>query len=102
MIDAAGRRDCRVTSVQTFVVGMRWRNCVFVRIETDDGITGVGEGTLEFQPLAVQAAIGQLASRYVIGQSAFAIERLWLEMYRNEFARASAIINSAIGAIEMA
>jgi len=102
MIDGAGRRDCRVTAVQTHVVGMRWRNCVFVRIETDDGITGVGEGTLEFQPLAVQAAIGQLASRYVIGQSAFAIERLWLEMYRNEFARASAIINSAIGAIEMA
>ncbi len=102
MIDAAGRRDCRVTSVQTYVVGMRWRNCVFVRISTDDGITGVGEGTLEFQPLAVQAAIRQLADRYLTGQSAFAIERLWLEMYRNEFARASAIINSAIGAIEMA
>jgi galactonate dehydratase len=81
---------------------MRWRNCVFVRIETDDGITGIGEGTLEFQPLAVEAAIRQLIGRYLIGQSAFAVERLWQEMYRNEFARACAIINSAIGAIEMA
>jgi galactonate dehydratase len=102
MIDGAGRRDCRVTAVQTYVVGMRWRNCVFVRVETDDGIAGVGEGTLEFQPLAVEAAIRQLADRYLIGQPAFAIERLWQEMYRNEFARACAIINSAIGAIEMA
>jgi galactonate dehydratase len=102
MIDGAGRRDCRVTAVQTFVVGMRWRNCVFVRVETDDGISGVGEATLEFQPLAVEAAVRQLAQRYVIGQSAFAIERLWLEMYRNEFARACAIVNSAIGGIEMA
>jgi len=96
------RKACRVKRVTTYVVGMRWRNCVFVRVETDDGVTGVGEGTLEFQPLAVEAAIRTLADRYVIGQSAFSIERLWLEMYRNEFARGSAIINSAIAAIEMA
>ena len=102
-LDAAARRKvCRITRVSTFVVGMRWRNCVFARLETDDGLTGVGEGTLEFQPLAVEAAIRTLAERYVIGSSAFSIERLWLEMYRNEFARGEAIINSAIAAIEMA
>ncbi len=101
--DAAARRKaCCITRVSTFVVGIRWRNCVFARLETDDGLTGVGEGTLEFQPLAVEAAIRTLADRYVIGSSAFSIERLWLEMYRNEFARGEAIINSAIAAIEMA
>jgi galactonate dehydratase len=99
---AERRRACRIKSVTTYVVGMRWRNCVFVRLETDEGVIGVGEGTLEFQPLAVEAAIKTLAERYVIGSSAFAIERLWLEMYRNEFARGEAIINSAIAALEMA
>jgi len=99
---AERRRACRITSVSTFVVGMRWRNCVFARLETDEGVTGVGEGTLEFQPLAVESAIRTLADRYVVGASAFSIERLWLEMYRNEFARGEAIINSAIAAIEMA
>src|SRR5208283_1825529 len=82
---AERRRACRIKSVTTYVVGMRWRNCVFVRLETDEGVIGVGEGTLEFQPLAVEAAIKTLADRYVVGSSAFAIERLWLEMYRNEF-----------------
>jgi galactonate dehydratase len=38
----------------------------------------------------------------VIGQSAFAIERLWQAMFRNEFARGGPILNSAIGALEMA
>src|SRR6516165_1065875 len=80
---AVRRKACRITRVSTHVVGMRWRNCVFARLETDDGLTGVGEGTLEFQPLAVEAAIRTLAERYLVGNSAFSIERLWLEMYRN-------------------
>jgi galactonate dehydratase len=95
------RKACRVTKVTTYVVGMRWRNCVFAHLETDDGIAGIGEGSLEFQPLAVEAAIRQVADRYVIGQSAFSIERLVWDALRNEFARGP-IINSAIAALEMA
>ena len=43
-------RACRITRVTTFVVGMRWRNCVFAQVETDEGISGIGEGSLEYQP----------------------------------------------------
>ena len=95
------RKACRITKVDVYVVGMRWRNCVFAHVHTDDGIAGVGEGSLEYQPQAVAAAIDQLAKRYVIGQSAFSIERLFHDMLRNEFMRGP-IINSAIAAIEMA
>lgn len=95
------RRACRITKVTTYVVGMRWRNCVFAHLETDDGVCGVGEGSLEYQPQAVAATIDQLAHRYVIGSSAFSIERLFNEMLRNEFMRGP-IINSAIAAIETA
>ena len=98
----ASRRDCRVTRVETHLVGTRWCNWVFARVFTDDGITGVGEGTCEWQAKAVEAAIHQLAERHVIGQSAFAIERLWQAMFRNEFARGGPILNSAIGALEIA
>ncbi len=97
----ATRRACRITKVTAYVVGMRWRNCVFAHVETDDGIAGVGEGSLEYQPQAVAAAIDQLAHRYIIGSSAFSIERLFNDMLRNEFMRGP-IINSAIAAIEMA
>ena len=95
-------RQCRVTRVDTHLVGTRWCNWVFAQVFTDDGIVGIGEGTCEWQPTAVEAAIAQLAERYVIGSSAFEIERLWRDMFRNEFARGGPILNSAIGAIEMA
>ena len=64
----ASRRDCRVTRVETHLVGTRWCNWVFAQVFTDDGITGVGEGTCEWQAKAVEAAIHQLAERHVIGQ----------------------------------
>jgi galactonate dehydratase len=95
-------RHCRVTRIDTYVVGTRWCNWVFAQVLTDDGIAGIGEGTCEWQPKAVEAAIAQLADRYVVGSSAFEIERLWRDMFRNEFARGGPILNSAIGAIEMA
>jgi galactonate dehydratase len=94
--------DCRVTRVDTYLVGTRWCNWVFAQVHTDDGIKGIGEGTCEWQAKAVEAAIHQLAERHVIGHSAFAIERLWQVMFRNEFARGGPILNSAIGALEMA
>ena len=80
---------------------MRWRNCVFAQVETDEGISGIGEGSLEYQPKAVEAAIQQLAARYAIGRSAFATEKLWHDILRNEFMH-SPIINSAAAALEMA
>jgi galactonate dehydratase len=94
--------DCRVTRVETHLVGARWCNWVFAQVHTDDGIKGIGEGTCEWQAKAVEAAILQLAERYLIGQPAFGIERLWQAMFRNEFARGGPILNSAIGAIEIA
>ena len=97
----ADRRDCRIVRVTAYVVGMRWRNCVFAHVETDDGISGIGEGSLEYQPKAVAAAIDQLAARYAVGRSAFDIERLLNDTLRNEFSRGP-IINSALAAIEMA
>jgi galactonate dehydratase len=94
-------RACRISKVTTYVVGMRWRNCVFAQVETDEGISGIGEGSLEYQPKAVEAAIQQLAARHAIGRSAFAIEKLWHDIVRNEFMH-SPIINSAAAALEMA
>jgi len=96
-----GRKDCRVTRIDTYVVDAKWCNWVFAHVFTDDGICGIGEGTCEFQPKAVEAVIEQLARRVVIGQSAFQIEKLGLEMFRNEFARGGPILNAGIAAIEI-
>src|SRR6476469_9109325 len=95
------QRACLITKVTTYVVGARWRNFVFAHVETDDGISGIGEGSLEYQPKAVEAAIQQLTARHAIGRSAFATEKLWHDILRNEFMH-SPIINSAAAALEMA
>ena len=79
MSEQRAGRHCRVTRIETHLVGTRWCNWVFAHVFTDDGIAGVGEGTCEFQPRAVEAAIAQLAERHVVGSSAFEIERLWHE-----------------------
>lgn len=98
----SARKDCRITRIDTYVVGARWCNWVFAHVHTDDGISGIGEGTCEFQPKAVEAVIWQLARRVAIGQSAFQIEKMWQEMFRNEFARGGPILNAGIAAIEIA
>src|SRR4029077_6922577 len=95
------RKACRIIGVKVYVVGMRLRNCVFAHVSTDDGLKGIGEGSLEYQPQAVAAAIEQLAVRYFIGQSAFSIERLCNDALRNEFTLGP-VINSAIAALERA
>jgi L-alanine-DL-glutamate epimerase-like enolase superfamily enzyme len=65
---SAGRKDCRVTRIDVHVVDARWRNFVFAHVHTDDGISGIGEGSCEFQPQMVAAGIEMLAHRVVVGQ----------------------------------
>lgn len=74
----------RVTEVKTFLLGGSWRNWLIVVLETDAGICGVGEATLEGKSKTVEAAVGEL-ERYIVGQDPFAIERHFQEMYRRAF-----------------
>ena len=47
----------KVTDIKTFVVDCFRTNWVFVKVYTDEGITGVGEGTLEYKEKALEGAI---------------------------------------------
>ena len=65
--------DIRISSVETFMVGREWNNLLLVRVHTDDGLSGIGEGTMQWQAPTVAAAVQLLFRRYLAGQSAFAI-----------------------------
>ena len=54
------------------------RNWLFVKVDTDCGITGVGEGS--GWPRVVATAVEDL-SRVIVGENPFDIERLWQKMY---------------------
>lgn len=92
----------RINRIEVFLVGHEWNNLVLVRAHTDTGLSGLGEGTMQWQARTVAAAIDHMATRYVLGASPFDIERLVQAMYRNEYARGGPVLNSAIAALEFA
>ncbi len=95
----------KIRDVKTYLVNAAHRNLVFVRLNTDEGITGVGECTAAYGvgSLAVEGAVKELAP-LLIGQDPFAIERLCYTMYRESFWGVSGgpFICSAISGLEQA
>ena len=88
-------------SVESIAVDGGSRNWVFVLVKTSDGITGVGEATLELHTRSVVAAIDELAE-LVIGQDASQIHHLWQSMYRRRFWRGGPVLLSALSGLEQA
>jgi len=86
----------KITNLQVFHVKPRWS---FLKISTDEGITGWGEPMVEGRARTVETAIMEQAS-FLMGQDPLRIEYLWQSMYRNTFYRGGIILVSAISGIE--
>jgi galactonate dehydratase len=91
----------KITSVEPLVVDIESRNWLFVVVETDEGVHGIGEGSLPGHPLAVAAAVEEYRE-YVVGEDPARIQHLWQLMYRRPFFRSGAVTLSAMSAIEQA
>jgi galactonate dehydratase len=93
----------KITNVEPLIVsgGPGKRNFCFVAVDTDEGISGVGESGLSSRELAVAGAVEHLKS-FLIGKNPFQIERLWQEMFRGGFFPAGNITTAAIAAIDIA
>lgn len=88
----------KITKMETFIVPPRW---LFLKIETDEGITGWGEPVVEGRAATVEAAVKEL-SDYLIGKDPLKIEDHWQVMYRAGFYRGGPILMSAISGIDQA
>ena len=88
----------KVTKFELFFVAHRW---LFLKIETDEGITGWGEPVLEGKALTVATAVDELMD-HVIGKDPFQIERHWQRMMKGGFYRGGSILNSAVAGIDQA
>ena len=76
----------KITDIKTFNVFTYRTNFVFVKIETDEGISGIGEGTLEYKENALLGAIEDI-KRVLIGQDPREVERISHELYRDSYWR---------------
>lgn len=91
----------RITSIETFAVWGGARNFLFVVLDTDAGISGVGESGLTGRELAVEGAVQHLAP-LLLGQDAGRIEHLWQMMARGAFFPALGPAAAALSAIDIA
>jgi galactonate dehydratase len=91
----------RITDVRTYLVGNAWKNWLFVRVDTDEGIHGVGEGTLNAFSATVEAAIHELRDAY-IGHDPSQVELLLQRMVRDVYTEGGQIHMAAVSAIEIA
>jgi galactonate dehydratase len=90
----------RITNVKTYVVGNPWKNWVFVKIETDAGITGWSEATMGLSTRPVEAAIHEMRSLF-IGADPCRINRLWDDLYKGLFLATGSVPVTAMTALEI-
>jgi galactonate dehydratase len=90
-----------ISEVRPFVLGAGGKNITIVRVRTDDGLEGIGEGTINYRVRAIHGAVQDFAM-YLVGKDASQIERHWQALYRNSFFRGGPIQMTALSAIEQA
>jgi len=94
--------DCELAKVDKTLTGF---NPVFIRLHTDEGLTGVGEAGLAYGNCS-KAAVGQLwdLAKLVIGRDPMKVEALWENFFRNTFwgMGGGPVIYSGISAIDIA
>ena len=76
-------------------------NWVFVKVYTDEGISGVGEATLEYKEKALLGALEHI-KEYLVGKDPRDIEKHWHTIYRDAYWRGGAVLMSALSAVECA
>jgi galactonate dehydratase len=91
----------KITDIRTYPVWGGGRNYLFVVVETDEGLTGVGEAGITSRELAVIGAIEHFKP-LLLGQDANRIEYLWQLLHRGGFFPGGKIICAALSAIDIA
>jgi 2-dehydro-3-deoxyphosphogalactonate aldolase len=99
----------KITDLKVFIVGNPppgWggRYFTFVKLTTDNGITGIGECyCATFGPKAMTAMIEDTLGRYVLGMDPFHIESLWRKVYGSGYTlRPDVSLMGVLSGIEIA
>jgi len=91
----------KITTITPYPVWGGQRNFLFVVVDTDAGIHGVGEAGITGRELAVMGAVEHLKP-LLIGQDPARIEHIWQTLFRGGFFPAQHILSAAISAIDIA
>jgi mannonate dehydratase len=78
------------------------RNFVTLKIVTDEGVTGLGDATLNGRELAVAAYLNEHIIPLLVGRDARRIEDTWQYLYKGVYWRRGAVTMTAIAAVDTA
>jgi galactonate dehydratase len=96
----------RITKASIYILRIGGRNPIVVKLDTDEGISGLGDAAIAYGIGATAAAgmIKDLAEGIVLGRDPFRIEAIWSEMYDHSFwaKGGGPIVYAGISAIEQA
>jgi galactonate dehydratase len=92
-------KPIKITKLE--IIPVQSLRSIFVKMHTDAGIIGIGEGTVEGRIATVVAAIQQIEP-YLIGKDPRAPAHHWQAIYRHAFYRGDIILTSALGAVDVA
>ncbi|HAF42482.1 MAG TPA: bifunctional D-altronate/D-mannonate dehydratase [Sphingobium sp.] len=78
------------------------RNFVTLKIETDEGVYGLGDATLNGRELSVASYLTDHVIPCLIGRDAHRIEDIWQYLYKGAYWRRGPVTMSAIAAVDTA
>lgn len=91
----------KVTKIETFSYWIEWCNWLFVKVSTDEGLYGWGEGSIAGPIKATETAIHELGQA-LIGHDPAGVERHWQRMYHAWRWRGGAVGQTALSALDIA
>ncbi len=91
----------KIVRFETLMANAGLRNYLFIRLHTDNGLTGIGEASLEWQEKTVQTLAHEWLEDRVVGRDPFNIERLVGDLIRDQYQGGSTAL-TAISAVEIA
>jgi galactonate dehydratase len=91
----------RITEIKSYPVWVGVRNQLIVKVETDQGIYGLGESGLSGRELAVIGAINHFRE-FLIGKDPMQRGRIWQELYRSQYFEGGRVLLAAQSAIDIA
>ena len=92
----------KIIDVRVIVTCPVQQSFVFLKIVTDEGVYGIGEGTKNGRELAVATLLKEHIVPMLIGRDPGAIEDIWKLLYKGAYWRGGPIEMAAIAAVDMA
>jgi L-alanine-DL-glutamate epimerase-like enolase superfamily enzyme len=91
----------RITGVEVLTIPDRGDSMMLVLVDTDAGVSGLGEVGIRTRQEAVRGAVAHLTD-VLVGQDATRIEHLWQLMSRSGFFPADRLLSAAVAAVDVA